>query len=174
MVKSGEIEAGVRPQSGIKAESRGVVPRQMPLKVLRIHGSDLGIWSGPNSDQQYSAMGLRKLFRGLHPSDRREPSTSPSPSPSLLAAGTTNTDAITPMTSSHSSPDANVTTEHSTPRDLWDEAYIILSREDPKLKERYEEILSTQDEINGEPSHNHLGGLLSILSRNPRSDATVI
>ncbi|OQD93481.1 hypothetical protein PENSOL_c032G04840 [Penicillium solitum] len=101
-------------------------------------------------------MGLRKLFRGLHPSDRKEPSTSPSPSPSLPAAGTTNTDAITPMTSSHSSPDANVTTEHSTPRDLWDEAYIILSREDPKLKERYEEILSTQDEINGEPSHNHL------------------
>lgn len=121
-------------------------------------------------------MGLRKLFRGLHPSDRKEPSTSPSPSPSpsLPAAGTTNTDAITPATSSHSSPDANVTTEYSAPRDLWDEAYINLSRDDPKLKERYEEILSTQDEINGELSQNHLGGLVSILSRDPRSDATVI
>ncbi|CAI7575822.1 unnamed protein product [Penicillium discolor] len=103
-------------------------------------------------------MGLRKLFRGLHPSDRKEPSTSPSPSPSpsLPAAGTTNTDTITPATSSHSSPDANVTTEYSAPRDLWDEAYINLSRDDPKLKERYEEILSTQDEINGELSENHL------------------
>ncbi|KAJ5416626.1 uncharacterized protein N7487_000176 [Penicillium crustosum] len=103
-------------------------------------------------------MGLRKLLRVLHPSDRKERSTSPSlsPSPSLAAAGTTNSDAITPATSTHSSPDANVTTGDSTPRDLWDEAYIILSREDPKLKQRYEEILLTQDELNGEPSQNHL------------------
>lgn len=119
-------------------------------------------------------MGLRKLFGVLHPSDRKERSTSPSLSPSLSAAGATNTDAITPVTSSHSSPDANVHTEHSTPRDLWDEAYIILSREDPKLKQRYEEILSTQDEINGEPSQNNLGGLISIRSRALSADVTVI
>lgn len=48
--RSGEIEAGVRPKSGIQAENRVVIPRQMPLKVLRIHGSGPGIWSGPNSD----------------------------------------------------------------------------------------------------------------------------
>ncbi|CAI7590585.1 unnamed protein product [Penicillium viridicatum] len=99
-------------------------------------------------------MGLRKLFRGLRPSDRKELKTSPSPS--LPAADNTNRDATTPVTSSHSSPEANVTTEHSTPRDLWDEAYVILSREDPKLKQRYEEIVLTQDKINGEPSQNHL------------------
>ncbi|OQD71732.1 hypothetical protein PENPOL_c001G05426 [Penicillium polonicum] len=99
-------------------------------------------------------MGLRKLFRGLRPSDRKE--SSASPSPSLPAADTTNSDATTPATSSHSSPEANVTTEHSIPRDLWDEAYVILSREDPKLKQRYEEIVWTQDKINGEPSQNHL------------------
>ncbi|KAJ5979350.1 hypothetical protein N7501_002692 [Penicillium viridicatum] len=99
-------------------------------------------------------MGLRKLFRGLRLSDRKESSTSPLPS--LPAADTTNSEATTPVTSSHSSPEANFTTEHSTPRDLWDEAYIILSREDPKLKQRYEEIVLTQDEINGEPSQNRL------------------
>ncbi|KAJ5197517.1 hypothetical protein N7449_007996 [Penicillium cf. viridicatum] len=103
-------------------------------------------------------MGLSKLFRVLHPSDRKEPSTSPSPSPSpsLPTAGTTKSDTTTTVTSSYSSPDSNFTTEDNIPRDLWDEAYIILSRGDPKLKQRYEEILLAQDEINGEPSQNHL------------------
>lgn len=117
-------------------------------------------------------MGLSKLFRVLHPLDRKEPSASPSSS--LPTAGTTKSDTITTVTSSHGSPDSNVTTEDNTPRDLWDEAYIILSREDPKLKQRYEEILLAEDEINGKPSQNHLGEFISILPQSLISDATVI
>lgn len=112
-------------------------------------------------------MGLRTLFKGLRPSDRKEPSTSPSPS--LSTAGTDKNNSLTTVTSSYTlqpgacSSDTNVIIECSTPRDLWDEAYTILSREDPKLKQRYEEIMLTQEEGNGEPSQNNLGEFISIL-----------
>jgi hypothetical protein len=123
-------------------------------------------------------MGLKTRFKGLLLSDKKGISTSPSPSPST--AGTDKNDSITTVLSSHAlqpgdqSSDASLTTEYSTPWDLWDEAYTIFSRERPKLKDRYEEILLTQEERNGEPTQNHLRKSKIILPWTLMADAVVI
>lgn len=84
--------------------------------------------------------------------------------------------ATTSHTLQQSSCNSNleVTSHDSTPRDLWDEAYAILSAEDPKLIEKYENILLTQEEGSVDSSQSHLGKFGNILPRSWLSDATGI
>ncbi|KAL4928200.1 uncharacterized protein BDV17DRAFT_264963 [Aspergillus undulatus] len=104
-------------------------------------------------------MGLRTLLKGLRTSNRKKPS----PSPSTEGADTNNRCLTPTTTKSHTLqpgvPDSGITLtskNDNTPRDLWDEAYAALGREDPILKQRYEEILLTHDGANGESSQTHL------------------
>ncbi|KAJ5903859.1 hypothetical protein N7504_006242 [Penicillium tannophilum] len=113
-------------------------------------------------------MGLRTLLKGLRPSGGKETPTSlsPLPSPSLSPSpskvGTPKDNCITTATSSHTlqsgscNSNLNIASDDSTPRDLWDEAYAILSVEDPGLIEKYENILLNQVKGNGDSSQNHL------------------
>ncbi|KAJ5902311.1 hypothetical protein N7495_002839 [Penicillium taxi] len=107
-------------------------------------------------------MGLRKLFKGLRPSYRKDASQSTSPSPSVSTACINKNDTKTVVTSSQTLQsgacisDTNFTTKYSMHRDLWDEAYAALGREDPRLNQRYEEILLSQEDRNGKPTWNHL------------------
>lgn len=70
---------------------------------------------------------------------------------------------MTTATSSHTlqsgscNSDLNIASDDSSPQDLWDEAYAILSVEDPELIEKYENILLNKVKGNGDSSQNHLG-----------------
>jgi hypothetical protein len=50
------------------------------------------------------------------------------------------------------------------PRDLWDEAWTILSTDDPKLKQMYEDIILSEGEGNGKSGEKNLRTSLNILS----------
>ncbi|KAJ5806268.1 uncharacterized protein N7503_003870 [Penicillium pulvis] len=111
-------------------------------------------------------MGLRTLLKALRPSDGKETPTSlsplPSSSPSPSKVGTDKNNSVAAATSSHTlqpgscNSDLNITSDDSLPRDLWDEAYAILSVEDPELIGKYENILLTQMKGKGDSSQNHL------------------
>ncbi|KAJ5690844.1 hypothetical protein N7462_005236 [Penicillium macrosclerotiorum] len=108
-------------------------------------------------------MGIRTLFKSLRSSHGKGTPTSlsPSPSSSPLTVQTDEKDSISTAPSNHvqlgtCSSDIRVASDDHTPRDLWDEAYAILGREDSKLKEKYEEILLYQEGGNGDSTCNHL------------------
>ncbi|KAJ5986958.1 hypothetical protein N7451_011323, partial [Penicillium sp. IBT 35674x] len=108
------------------------------------------------------------LLKGLRPSDGKETANSLSPlaSPSLSSSpskvGREKNNCTTTATSSDTlqsgscNSGLNITSDDSTPRDLWDEAYAILSVEDPELIEKYENILLNRVNGNGDSSQNHL------------------
>lgn len=101
-------------------------------------------------------MGLRTLIKGLRSSDKKQTPSSPSPSTSTVEADK-NDSIITVQPVVYSSGVNVKSEENKTPRDLWDEAYAILSRDDPSLKQRYEDIILSEEGGNGESSQNHLG-----------------
>lgn len=100
-------------------------------------------------------MGLRSLIKGFGSSKREHSSASVSPSRAPANASTRES-----PTAGQSPTPIHLKTHASEgegkSRDLWDEAYVLLCQEDPKLQERYEEILLGED---GDSSfgQNHLG-----------------
>ncbi len=50
------------------------------------------------------------------------------------------------------------------PRDLWDEAWTMLSKDDPKLKQMYEDIILAEGEGDSKSDENNLGKSRNILS----------
>ena len=58
------------------------------------------------------------------------------------------------------------------PRDLWDEAWTMLSKDDPKLKQKYEAIILTEGEGDNKSHGNNLGKSRNILSPNQMADMT--
>ena len=50
------------------------------------------------------------------------------------------------------------------PRDLWDEAWTMLSKDDPKLKQKYEDIILTEGGGDNKSDGNNLGKSRNILS----------
>jgi hypothetical protein len=114
-------------------------------------------------------MGFRTLFKGLRVSDRKK--TSSSSSPSSSATGTGGNEGISTATSNSTlQPGLSISgvgitgqNDDNTPRDLWDEAYTNLSRDDPKLKQMYEDIILIEGEGNDRSGQKNLGWSLNIL-----------
>ncbi|KAJ5985268.1 hypothetical protein N7522_012464 [Penicillium canescens] len=67
--------------------------------------------------------------------------------------GTSNSPALQLGTSSSC---ISLTQDDNISRNLWDEAYLILSKEDPRLFQRYEEIIATEGDGNGDLGQKNL------------------
>jgi hypothetical protein len=116
-------------------------------------------------------MGLRTILKGLRPSQSKETPrlTAPADKNSSLAPGTSNSQALQPGASNSR---ISLAQDDNTPRDLWDEAYLILSKEDPRLFQRYEEIIATEGDGNGDLRQKNLGQFVILLQGSCLSDVT--
>lgn len=134
--------------------------------MLGIHDPwyrDSGTENGSRSTALSAAMGFRSLLKGLRASDKRNTSTaSPSQSTSAVATDKSETISIAANNSTLQPvgpiSGASVTSrKDDKPRDLWDEAWTMLSKDDPKLKQMYEDIILIEGEEDNKSDENNLG-----------------
>ncbi|KAJ5725089.1 uncharacterized protein N7483_006446 [Penicillium malachiteum] len=98
-------------------------------------------------------MGVRTLLKRLRASDDTKTSATATATADTHKEGAISTRAsastLHPEVSAPISAISENSRNDNTPRDLWDEAYATLSREDPKLKQMYENVILTEGDLKG-------------------------
>jgi hypothetical protein len=99
-------------------------------------------------------MGLKTLLKGLRSAHSKETLPVTSSKNRTLKPGSLDSQVLL---SGQYSPGININQDNNISRDLWDEAYAIISKEDPKLNEQFEDIIVRDADENGDLGLEKLG-----------------